>query len=193
MRGARSTATWTSPSSIAAVMRWIATLVGPKAVHIEFASRPSRPAQSCGLAEERGCRRAVVGARGGDGAGEEQRPVDRQQRVVGAAADMRFQHVRGRLHQLHAGLESAGRVQRVRDRAEERPEDDRIVGLLRGVETALGGDPGEVGLAELGQHGHRRLVGQREQRVCALRFRIVGRRDGRAKASASTSGARPVT
>ncbi len=46
MRGARSTATWTSPSSIAAVMRWIATLVGPKAVHIEFASRPSRPAQS---------------------------------------------------------------------------------------------------------------------------------------------------
>ena len=46
-RGPSSTATWTSPSSIAVVMRRMATLVGPKAVHMALASRPSRVALSC--------------------------------------------------------------------------------------------------------------------------------------------------
>lgn len=39
-------ATWTSPSSAAAATRWIATLVGPKAVHMWLASWPSRRAAS---------------------------------------------------------------------------------------------------------------------------------------------------
>jgi hypothetical protein len=45
-RGPRSTATWRSPNSTAVDTRWMATLVGPKAVQRWLASAPSRRALS---------------------------------------------------------------------------------------------------------------------------------------------------
>jgi len=55
----------------------------------------------------------------------------------------------------------------VRDGAEQRPENDRAAGLLGGGESTLGRDPREIGLAELGQHGRRGLVGEHEQALDA--------------------------
>ena len=77
------------------------------------------------LGEERGGP-AVVGARGGDGAGEEEGPVDGEERVVGAAAQVRLQHVGGSLDEVDTAPKPAGRVQRVRDGAEQRAEQDGL-------------------------------------------------------------------
>jgi len=55
------------------------------------------------------------------------------------------------------------------DGTEQRAQDDLAVGSLRGGQAALGRDPGQVGLAELGQHRCGGLVAERQQLVGADR------------------------
>lgn len=71
------------------------------------------------LGEKAGGRLAILGAGGGDGAGEEQAPVDGQQALVDTGAEVGLQHARCGVGEFDAGAEAAGGVQRVGDRAKQ--------------------------------------------------------------------------
>lgn len=105
---------------------------------------------------------SVVAAGCGDGSGEEQGSVHRQV-GRGRLAEAGFEEVGGVFDQADRVVVAAGGEQRVRERAKQGTEYDGVAGVLGEVEAAFGGDPREVGLAELRQQGRGGLVGEGER------------------------------
>lgn len=144
----------------------MATLVGPKAVHMRFASRPSRWALRSASAMNV---RVAVRSSTREAATAPVRNSEPYTDTVGTRdypVTPRSEQFRSGLGELCAGGETTRGVQGVRHGSEQRPEHHRVLGQLGGGEAAFSGDPDKVGLPKLGEDRSGGLVAPRQKALC---------------------------
>lgn len=167
----------------------MATLVGPNAVHRWFRVVAETLRGLVGGCQEGPGSDGVVGAGGRDRASEEQRPVHGQQFWRGLR-EVRLQVVRRVVGELYCLAVAARRLERVCNRAKQRPGQHQIASGSGRAEAPVSSDPGEVRFADLRQLHSGELVREAEhpprvvERVTGHRtHRSLGVRDEARKAT----------